>query len=96
MEQIDLVSIIIPVYNASSFLMDTIKNIQDQTYENWEAIFIDDCSKDNSAEIIKKMQKKDKRIKYILMDTNGGPALARNKGIDTAKGKYLCGRTRYV
>ena len=63
MEQKDLVSIIIPVYNASSFLMDTIKTIQEQTYENWEAIFVNDGSKDNSTDIIQKEAKKDTRIK---------------------------------
>ena len=47
-----LVSIIIPVYNAESFLEDTIKSIREQTYDNWEAIFVDDCSKDNSINIL--------------------------------------------
>lgn len=43
-----LVSIIIPVYNASKYLKETIATIEEQTYENWEAIFVDDCSNDNS------------------------------------------------
>ena len=90
MEYKDLVSIIIPVYNASSFLIDTIKTIQGQTYNNWEAIFIDDCSKDNSIEIIKKEQTKDKRIKLIKNKKNSGAAVTRNNGIDSAKGKFLC------
>lgn len=90
MKQKDLVSIIIPVYNASSFLMDTIKTIQEQTYENWEAIFVNDCSKDNSIEIIKKEQKKDKRIKLIENKSNSGAAISRNNGIDASNGKYLC------
>ena len=47
-----LVSIIIPVYNASRFLEETINSIQEQTYSNWEAIFIDDCSSDNSYNLI--------------------------------------------
>lgn len=86
----DLVSIIIPVYNASNFLMDTIKSIQEQTYKNWEAIFVDDCSKDNSVEIIKKEQKKDKRIKLIKNKFNSGAAITRNNGIEASNGKYLC------
>ena len=90
MEQNDLVSIIIPVYNASSFLMDTIKTIQEQTYKKWEAIFVDDCSKDDSFEIIKKQQQNDKRIKIVKNKTNSGAAITRNNGIDAAKGKYLC------
>lgn len=62
-----LVSIITPVYNAERFLSDTIKSVQNQTYKNWEILLIDDCSKDNSAQIIKEFQKYDNRIKYIKL-----------------------------
>lgn len=85
-----LVSIIIPVYNASRFLEETINSIQEQTYSNWEAIFIDDCSSDNSYDIIKQYQKNDKRIKVIKNKINNGAAISRNNGIDYAKGEYLC------
>ena len=85
-----LVSIIIPVYNASRFLEETINSIQEQTYSNWEAIFIDDCSSDNSYNLIKKYQKEDKRIKLIKNKTNSGAAVSRNNGIDHAEGDYLC------
>lgn len=85
-----LVSIIIPVYNASRFLEETINSIQEQTYSNWEAIFIDDCSSDNSYNLIKKYQKEDKRIKLIKNKTNSGSAVSRNNGIDHAEGDYLC------
>ena len=85
-----LVSIIIPVYNASRFLEETINWIQEQTYSNWEAIFIDDCSSDNSYNLIKKYQKEDKRIKLIKNKTNSGAAVSRNNGIDHAEGDYLC------
>lgn len=85
-----LVSIIIPVYNASHFLEETINSIQEQTYSNWEAIFIDDCSSDNSYDIIKQYQKNDKRIKVIKNKINNGVAISRNNGIDYAKGEYLC------
>lgn len=85
-----LVSIIIPVYNAASYLEETINSIQEQTYSNWEAIFIDDCSSDNSYNLIKKHQKEDKRIKLIKNKTNSGAAVSRNNGIDHAEGDYLC------
>lgn len=85
-----LVSIIIPVYNASRFLEETINSIQKQTYSNWEAIFIDDCSSDNSYNLIKKYQKEDKRIKLIKNKTNSGAAVSRNNGINHAEGDYLC------
>ena len=48
----DLVSIIVPVYNADKFLEETIKSVQEQTYENWELLLVNDCSKDNVEDII--------------------------------------------
>lgn len=86
----DLVSIIVPVYNAEKYIEQTIKSIQNQTYNNWELILIDDCSNDSSLKIIKKIIEKDKRIKYYVQENNGGPALARNRGIDLSKGRYIC------
>ncbi len=83
-----LVSIIVSVFNAEKFLKDTIKTIKGQTYTNWEAIFIDDCSTDNSAKIIK--AEKDPRIKLITKKANSGSAETRNVGISKAKGKYIC------
>lgn len=86
----DLISIIVPVYNAERFLEDTINTVLHQTYKNWELILVDDCSTDKSQKIIKKFMKMDDRIKYHLQRKNGGPAIARNKGIDIANGRYLC------
>ena len=86
----DLISIVIPVYNAEKYLNDTINTFFNQTYKNWEAIFIDDCSNDNSRKIIEDYSNKDKRIKYYCQEKNGGPALARNRGVDLAKGQFFC------
>lgn len=71
-------------------MSDTIKTIQNQTYDNWEAIFVNDCSKDNSVLIIKKAQKKDKRIILLENDENSGAAITRNNGIKYATGRYIC------
>lgn len=84
-----LVSIITPVYNAGKFLEDTIKSVKSQTYKNWEMILVDDCSKDNSREIINKFEKEDRRIRYIKLDKNSGAAIARNTAIDNAEGRYI-------
>lgn len=84
----DLVSIIVPVYNAERFLAETINTVISQTYENWELILINDCSKDGSYNIFKEFN--DKRIRWYDQKQNGGPALARNKGIDIAKGRFIC------
>lgn len=85
----DLVSIITPVYNAERFIKETIESVQSQTYKNWEMILIDDCSIDSSAEIIKDFIKFDNRIIYVKLEQNGGAAVARNVGLDLAKGRYI-------
>ena len=84
-----LVSIVVPVYNAERFIVDTIKTVQDQTYQNWELILIDDKSTDKSIELIDTFSKEDKRIKLLKNDTNIYAALTRNKGIDAASGRYI-------
>lgn len=84
-----LVSIITPVYNAEQFLSETIKSIKCQTYSNWELLLVDDCSKDNSAKIIKQFAKSDDRIKYIKLEKNSGASVSRNTGISNAKGRFV-------
>lgn len=88
MSKKDLVSVIIPVYNAEKFLEETIQTVIDQTYTNWELLLINDCSKDKSKEVAKQFLSN--KIKWIDMKKNGGAAKARNKGIELAKGKYIC------
>ena len=66
-----LISIITPNYNASKFIAATIESVGNQTYKNWELIIVDDCSVDNSVEIIKQFQKKDDRIKLIELEMKG-------------------------
>lgn len=86
----DLVSIIVPVYNAEKFISDTIDSVLSQTYCNYELILINDCSKDGSLEIMKKYREKDERIKIIENKQNCGVAVARNNGIKEAKGRFIC------
>jgi len=85
----DLVSVIVPVYNAESFLEDTIQTVLNQTYTNWEMICINDSSKDNSVEIIEKYVKLDNRIKLINLEKNSGVSIARNTGVNASNGKYI-------
>lgn len=85
----DIVSIITPVYNAEKFIQDTITSVQNQSYQHWEHLLVDDCSSDNSQNIIEELARKDPRIKYFKLDKNGGPAVARNKAIELAEGRYL-------
>lgn len=81
-------SIIIPVYNSERYLDRCIQSIIQQTYSNWELILVDDGSVDGSWSIIKKYQERDSRIKGYRQ-TNSGPGLARNVGIDKATGDYV-------
>ena len=85
-----LVTIITPIFNAQNFIAETIESVIDQTYQNWEMIIVDDCSTDNSRDIVKKYEVKDSRIKLIELEVNfGGPARPRNVGLDISKGDYL-------
>ena len=84
-----LVSIVVPVYNSEKFILDTINTVEKQSYKNWELIFVDDCSKDNSTKIIKERIKNNNKIKLIELKKNSGAATARNVGIDESKGSYI-------
>ena len=83
------VSIITPVYNSEKFLNETIESVLNQTYKNWEMILVDDCSIDNSKEIICEYIKKDKRIKYYQLDKNSGAAVARNYALEKSTGRFI-------
>ena len=83
------ISIIVPVYNTEEFLADCINSILHQTYEDFELILIDDGSKDHSFEICKSFAQKDSRI-VVLHKENGGQGTARNFGLDSCSGEYLC------
>ena len=85
----DLVSIVVPVYNAGGFLDDTINTVLDQTYTNWELILVNDKSTDHSREIALKYPEKDNRIKLLDNKKNSGAAITRNRGIDEANGRYI-------
>lgn len=83
-----LVSVIIPVYNVENYLGFCLESITAQTYQNWEAILIDDGSKDGSGAICDEAAAKDPRFRVIHKE-NGGVSIARNIGIETAQGKYI-------
>lgn len=83
-----LVSIITPVYNGARFVSETIESVLAQTYPQWEMIVVDDGSKDDSAEIVRRYAEEDARI-TLLQQPNGGSASARNNGIRHAHGQYI-------
>lgn len=85
----NLVSIITPSYNCAAFIGETIESILAQTYQNWELLITDDCSTDNSREIIEGYAVKDSRIRLFKLDKNSGAGVARNNSIKEAKGRYI-------
>lgn len=85
----NIVSIITPLYNSSEFLEDTIRSVINQSYQKWEMIIVDDCSADNSFEIVQQIAKHEKRIKLIRLQSNQGAAIARNIAIENAIGDFI-------
>lgn len=84
-----LVSIILPTYNGSRFIKDSIESIINQTYKNWELIIINDCSTDNTLNICKEYAKNDNRIKIFTNETNKKLPASLNIGFEKACGEYL-------
>ncbi len=84
-----LISIITPSYNCAVYIAETIESVLKQTYSNWEMIITDDCSTDNSRDVIKGFTLQDQRIKLVVQNENQGAAMARNKSIELAQGEYI-------
>ena len=84
-----LVSIITPSFNCAEFIGETIESILAQTYRNWELLITDDCSTDNSREVIEKYAARDPRIKLLRLEKNSGAGIARNKSISEAQGRFI-------
>lgn len=83
------ISIIIPVYNVERYIEKCLESIRAQTFKNFEVLCVDDCSPDNSVDIIQKFIKKDKRFKLFRHETNMKVGAARNTGLKNALGKYV-------
>lgn len=84
-----LVSVIMPTYNCGNFIAETLDSIKAQTYENWEVVIVDDCSTDNTKEIVDSYSALDPRIKYHCLDKNSGAAVARTVAMQNADGEYM-------
>jgi glycosyltransferase involved in cell wall biosynthesis len=88
MDRESMVSVIMPCYNSEANIKASINSVLDQDYYNWELIVIDDCSSDNTIDVIKSFN--DNRIKcHSLAENSGSPAAPRNKGLELAKGDYI-------
>ncbi len=85
-----LISVIVPIHNVEMYIRECIESILNQNYSNIEVILIDDCTEDQSGIIADKYASKDSRIQVIHNETNVGVSISRNKGIERARGEYLC------
>lgn len=82
-----LVSIIMPSWNTGRFIAESIQSVIDQTYKKWELLIVDDCSTDNTDEVVSSF--KDYRIKYFKNEKNLGAALTRNRALREAQGEWI-------
>ena len=82
-----LVSVVIPTYNRADLIIRAIDSVRSQSYSNLEIIVVDDCSPDNTPEVVKRIE--DNRLTYYRHDTNQGGSAARNTGIKKAQGQYI-------
>lgn len=83
------VSIITPNYNSEKFIKATSDSVIGQSFQDWEWLVVDDCSKDGSFEIVKNLASKDSRIKAFINPKNSGASVSRNKGLEEATGDYI-------
>ena len=84
-----LVSIITPTWACAGFIAETIHSILAQTYTNWELLIQDDCSTDNTREIVEQFAQGDNRIKYECNDLKSGAAVTRNNALKRAHGRWI-------
>ena len=82
-----LVSIIMPSYNTGNYIGESIAAVLEQSYTDWELIIVDDCSTDNTEQIVESFR--DERIRYLKNEKNSGAAVSRNKALLEAKGKWI-------
>ncbi len=83
-----LVSIIMPSWNTGKFISKSIQSVINQTYQNWELLIVDDCSTDDTDEVVKPFLA-DSRIKYYKNEKNCGAALTRNRAMKEASGEWI-------
>ena len=89
MKDFPVVSIVMPAYDASKFISESIDSVREQTFGDWELLIIDDASKDETDQIVKKYMQKDSRIKLHSLPVNQGAGFARNIGIKASEGEFI-------
>lgn len=87
--QNSLVSIIMPTYKCGNYIIESIKSVQAQTYQEWELIIVDDCSEDDTIRLVTEMKEKDSRISLYQNAYNSGAAITRNNALRVANGRWI-------
>lgn len=87
--ELPLVSVVMPAYNAGQYIRQAVESVQAQTLKRWELLVIDDCSADQTRELVTRMAAADSRIRLIPNEENLGTAGSRNRGLDLARGEYV-------
>lgn len=85
----DLVSIIMPSYKCGNYIAESIRSVQNQTYQNWELIIVDDCSDDDTIKVVQHIQLSENRIKLYQNVYNSGAAVSRNNALCKTKGRWV-------
>lgn len=88
-QEMPLVSVIMPAYNAARFIEEAIQSVQAQTITNWELLVIDDGSTDDTGKLVKEIADQDSRVKLLVNECNMGVAKSRNRGLDIFRGQYV-------
>ena len=89
MQDKGLVSVIMPSYNCGQFVKESIRSVQAQTYQNWELLFVDDCSEDDTVTIVMALKESDPRIHLSKNTRRRGAAITRNSALRQARGRWV-------
>jgi glycosyltransferase involved in cell wall biosynthesis len=84
-----LISVIIPTFNRAELITDTLRSVEAQSYTTWECLVVDDCSTDNTSDVVREFSNKDLRIKYLMNRRKKGAQGARNTGLSESKGEFI-------
>ena len=84
-----LVSVIMPAYNCGNFIAQAIQSVINQSIPDWELLVVDDCSTDDTVEVVRRLAAQDARVRFASLSQNGGPAEARNAAMRRASGRYV-------
>ena len=82
-------SIVMPTYNSEKYVGEAIESVLSQSLEDWELLVVDDCSVDNTVDILRDFESRDRRIRIFRQQSNLGPAKSRNLAISEAAGRYI-------